>query len=189
MGEKGASELLESLMAQPALPSLLEELSTLYFGDELSALVSRDLSIPTFEVVLTKLRRQPALGGVMARFDALSGADYSSQILTELNETIASGPTLEDGLSIFLAAPTTAQFVEQLTQAWSSPLSARELMVELQQPYLTRNVLAEAGLLRWFKSRGLSKDFSADFSFRLCSLEGEACECRSGVLALTPVTL
>jgi hypothetical protein len=49
--------------------------------------------------------------------------------LAELNETIASGPTLGDTVSIFLAAPKTAQLAEQLAEAWSSPVSARDLMI------------------------------------------------------------
>jgi hypothetical protein len=78
MGEQQASELFESLMERTALPALFEELSTLYFSDELSELVSRNASTPTFEFILTKLRRQPALSDIMARFDALSGGEYSS---------------------------------------------------------------------------------------------------------------
>ena len=78
VGEQRASELFETLLKRPELYLLFEELSTLYFSDELSTLISRNVSTSTFDFLLTKFRQQRALNDIISRYDAFSRGDYAS---------------------------------------------------------------------------------------------------------------
>ena len=70
----------------------------------------------------------------MNRYDSLSKGEYASQISLEFNETLASratGKALDDAWDTWLTATETAQIAEDLTEAWSLPISTREMITTL----------------------------------------------------------
>jgi hypothetical protein len=59
------------------------------------------------------------------------------------------GLDINSTIEEFMKMPKISEFSEEISKEWSKNETALELLIDLQLPYLTRNVLAETGFWEW----------------------------------------